>query len=124
MNRRVRRAIKYKKEIMGEISDENDQLKRLFKTCMKKSRKKPKVVVCSKGKPALVMKGRVRYVDRRMKKDYKGRNIKKESTKTYELNYYLFMEKYIRNDIIYFSMFLIILVFFIAINLLKCLMWF
>ncbi|ELQ74280.1 Putative SAM-dependent rRNA methyltransferase SPB1 [Trachipleistophora hominis] len=69
MNRRIRRAMKFKKEIMEEISDENDRPRRLFKSCLKKSKKKPKVVVCSKGKPARTMKGRVKYVDRRMKKD-------------------------------------------------------
>lgn len=69
MNRRVRRAMKFKKEIMEEISDENDRPQRLFKSCLKKSRNKPKVVVCSKGRPARTMKGRVKYVDRRMKKD-------------------------------------------------------
>lgn len=68
-NRRVRRAIKFKKELLEEIKDENDQPKRLFKTCMKKRNNKPKVIVSSKGRPAKTQKGRVLHVDRRMKKD-------------------------------------------------------
>ncbi|KRH95073.1 putative SAM-dependent rRNA methyltransferase SPB1 [Pseudoloma neurophilia] len=68
-NRRVRRALKFKKELLEEIKDENDQPKRLLKTCMKKRNNKPKVVVSSKGRRAHSQKGRVLYVDRRMKKD-------------------------------------------------------
>lgn len=68
-NRRVRRAVKFKKQLMEEIKDENDQPKRVFKTCMKKKNQKPKVVVSTKAKPSRKQKGRVLYVDRRMKKD-------------------------------------------------------
>lgn len=72
LNRKIRRAEKFKKEIMEEISGEDDCPKRLFKACIKKSGTKPKIVVCTKGRPARTIKGRVKYLDRRMKKDLRG----------------------------------------------------
>lgn len=75
-NRRVRRALKFKKELLEEIQDENDQPKRVIKTCMRKKNQKPKVVVSSKARPTRLQKGRVLYVDRRMKKDLRKKKTR------------------------------------------------
>lgn len=79
--RRRRRASKKAAKIMeGAPSDEKGLRKRVFRSSFRKTRTKPRVVVSSKsGLRVHKGKGRIKLVDRRMKKDAKKTKSKQQS---------------------------------------------
>ncbi|KAG0435600.1 AdoMet-dependent rRNA methyltransferase spb1 [Dictyocoela muelleri] len=73
--RRMRRAEKFMKEM---VEDPDCDQSRLLKKSIRRTRKKPKLVVSSKGRVAKRPKGPCKLVDRRMKKDLRALKRKKK----------------------------------------------